>query len=224
VVACTNTTKRHDDLRALGAEPTLSIPSRSFPNVAFLVTPNAANWQQLCQDSLAVWQGPEEVSWLPVLLAASAACLLACLLPCLLPWPLIPSASSALCLYSVSLCACLGGSAQDGSFVMSSSVGVFAKNDAHGRPVGEGTLVNEEHPTNASASNFSRTLLGGEDAVLERGGSVLRIAGMYNLRGGRNSFFLKGGDIARRRDAYLPLVAYSDVVDAALKVFMFRLG
>ncbi|MGB1606682.1 MAG: hypothetical protein ACPIOQ_78865 [Promethearchaeia archaeon] len=101
VVACTNTTKRHDTLRALGAEPTLSVPSTPFPNVAYFVTPNAKNFLELCQQGLHAWQGPGD----------------------------------------------------DGSFLFSSSVGVFAKN------VPEGTRISETHATNASASSFSRTLV-----------------------------------------------------------------
>ena len=57
-----------------------------------------------------------------------------------------------------------------------------------------------------------------EELVLGSGGSVMRIAGMYNLRKNRNSFFLKGGNITRRADAFIGLVAYDDVVAAAIKM------
>jgi len=160
IVACTNTTKRHDDLAALGAEPVLSLPVRAFPNVVFLATPNAKDYVELCKQSLKAWEGP----------------------------------------------------AEGGSFIMSSSIGVFAK----GLP--EATRVTEHAATNASSSNFSRTLVAAEDEVLGKGGTVMRIAGMYNLRKGRNSFFLRGGDIKRRADAFIGLVGYADVVQAALLI------
>jgi nucleoside-diphosphate-sugar epimerase len=101
---------------------------------------------------------------------------------------------------------------EEGAFIMASSIGVFAKNAP------EGSKLTESAPVNASSSNFSRTLLAAEEQVLGRGGTVMRIAGMYNLRKGRNSFFLKGGDIMRRSDAYINLVGYADVVSAAIKI------
>ena len=107
VVACTNTTKRHADLVALGAEPVLELPTCDFQNVAFLATPNANNYVELCKQSLQVWTGP----------------------------------------------------AAGGSFILASSIGVFAK----GLP--EATRINEQSPTNASSSNFSRTIVGAEDEV-----------------------------------------------------------
>lgn len=135
IVACTNTTKRHADLEALGAEPTLGLPESTFPNVAFLATPNAKDYNDLCSRTLDIWSAP----------------------------------------------------AQRGRYIMASSIGVFAKG------VPEGTRLTEADAINASSSNFSRTLVAAEEQVLGQGGTVMRIAGMYNLRAGRNSFFLKGG-------------------------------
>ena len=135
IVACTNSTKRHADLEALGAEPTLDLPECSFQNIAFLATPNAKDYNELCSRTLDIWSAPPE----------------------------------------------------RGSYVLASSIGVFARNAP------EGTRLTEESATNASSSIFSRTLVAAEDQVLSNGGTVMRIAGMYNLRAGRNSFFLKGG-------------------------------
>ena len=95
---------------------------------------------------------------------------------------------------------------------MASSIGVFAKG------VPEGTRLTEADATNASSSSFSRTLVAAENLALSKGGTVMRIAGMYNLKPGRNSFFLKGGEVKRRGDAYISLVGYDDVVSAALKM------
>jgi len=161
IVACTNTTKRHEDLIALGAHPTTSLPSEGFPNVAYLTTPNAPDYVGLCAKSLDLWTGP----------------------------------------------------AEEGSFILSSSVGVFAK-----KGVEEGTKITEDCATDPTSSNFTRVLCAAESQVLQKGGSVMRIAGMYNLRKGRNSFFLKGGEVKRRGDAYIGLVGYSDVVQAAMKI------
>lgn len=160
IVACTNTTKRHADLKTLGAEPILGLPDRQFPNVAFLATPDAKDYIGLCNRALDVWSAPS----------------------------------------------------QGGSYILASSIGVFAKG------VPEGTRLTEADATNASSSNFSRTLVAAEDLTLSKGGTVMRIAGMYNLRPGRNSFFLKGGEVKRRGDAYISLVGYDDVVSAALKI------
>ena len=149
IVAMTNTTKRHEDLLALGAHPTTRLPSEKFQNVAYLATPNAADYVGLCAKCLDLWTG----------------------------------------------------TAQEGSFILSSSVGVFSK-----KGVEEGTKITEEFATDSSSSNFTRDLCAAEEHVLLKGGSVMRIAGMYNLRKGRNSFFLKGGEVKRRGDAYIGLV------------------
>ena len=61
IVACTNTTKRHAELKALGAEPALGLPDRQFPNVAFLATPNAKDYIGLCNRTLDAWSAPSEV-------------------------------------------------------------------------------------------------------------------------------------------------------------------
>ena len=161
IVAMTNTTKRHEDLLALGAHPTTRLPSEPFPNVAYLATPNAADYVGLCAKCLDLWTG----------------------------------------------------TAQEGSFILSSSVGVFSK-----KGIEEGTKITEEFATDSTSSNFARDLCAAEAHVLQKGGSVMRIAGMYNLRKGRNSFFLKGGEVKRRGDAYIGLVGYKDVVQAGMQI------
>jgi hypothetical protein len=194
IVACTNTTKRHADLKTLGAEPILGLPDRQFPNVAFLATPDAKDYIGLCNRALDVWSAPSQVfssarppanRHLVLVYKAAVVMRRVVKMPVVL---------------------------QGGSYILASSIGVFAKG------VPEGTRLTEADATNASSSNFSRTLVAAEDLTLSKGGTVMRIAGMYNLRPGRNSFFLKGGEVKRRGDAYISLVGYDDVVSAALKI------
>lgn len=61
-------------------------------------------------------------------------------------------------------------------------------------------------------------LAGAEAAVLEVGGNVVRLVGLYHANRGAHSFFFKKGEISRRPDGILNLIHYEDAASISVAV------
>lgn len=112
-----------------------------------------------------------------------------------------------------------------GTFLFTSSAGVFAVDD--------GTLCTEDSPVKAAGtSERTARLLKAEQAVLEAGGCVVRLAGLYHATRGPHTFFLKLGKVPRWPGYIVNLLHYEDAArlcfsilkhERSTKPFMRRL-
>jgi len=93
-----------------------------------------------------------------------------------------------------------------GKFVFTSSGGIFAEQD--------GGVVDETSAL--SSAPRSQKLVDCEKAVTDGGGTVLRLAGLYNLDRGAHSYWLSQGKVDARPDGLIGLVSYEDSAGAAL--------
>lgn len=94
----------------------------------------------------------------------------------------------------------------DGKFVFTSSGGVYEADD--------GQTVNEESKVSDSAR--AQKLLSCEGLVLAKGGTVLRLAGLYTLDRGAHNYWCKVGEVDARPDGLIGLVSYEDAAGACL--------
>ena len=95
-----------------------------------------------------------------------------------------------------------------GKFVFTSSGGVYAEED--------GQVVNEESVV--SDGPRAQKLLSCEKLVLDKGGSVVRLAGLYTLDRGAHNYWCKVGTVDARPDGLIGLVSYEDAAGSALSV------
>lgn len=95
-----------------------------------------------------------------------------------------------------------------GKFVFTSSGGVYAEDD--------GQYVDEQSTVSDSAR--AKKLLDCESAVLAKGGSVVRLAGLYSLERGAHNYWLKAGSVDARPDGLIGLVSYEDAAGSVLSV------
>lgn len=90
-----------------------------------------------------------------------------------------------------------------GAFVFTSSVAVYAVED--------GSPCNEAAPLVAVGSNpRTDTILQAEQAVLDAGGCVVRLVGLYHRTRGAHTFFLKQGEVPRWGGYTVNLIHYED--------------
>lgn len=90
-----------------------------------------------------------------------------------------------------------------GNFVFTSSAGVYAQEDL--------SLVNEDSPTvPLGANDRTDRLQNAENAVLEAGGTVVRLVGLYHATRGAHTFFLRQGKVARPGSYTVNLIHYED--------------
>lgn len=95
-----------------------------------------------------------------------------------------------------------------GKFVFTSSGGVYAEDD--------GKAVDEQSPVSDSAR--AQKLLECERAVLEEGGTVVRLAGLYTLERGAHNYWCKAGSVEGRPDGLIGLVSYEDAAGSVVSV------
>jgi len=93
-----------------------------------------------------------------------------------------------------------------GLYVFTSSGGVFAENS--------GQIVNEESALNRTERNGK--IIDAEKIVLEKGGCVLRLGGLYSLDIGAHSFYARGGEIDSKPDGLINFVHYEDAASAVV--------
>ena len=97
-----------------------------------------------------------------------------------------------------------------GSFVFTSSAGVYAEQD--------GGVVTESSPV--AAGPRSDKLLDAENTVLNAGGCVVRYAGLYLERRGAHNYWLTQEEIAQRPDGLINQIHYRDAADAAVAALL----
>jgi nucleoside-diphosphate-sugar epimerase len=98
-------------------------------------------------------------------------------------------------------------SIQNSKFVFTSSGAVYGNT---AKVVNEASPVDNDNPR-------SLRLLQVENACLMNSGTVLRLAGLYNLERGAHSYWLrKGGEIEGRPDGIINLLHYDDAASACV--------
>lgn len=92
-----------------------------------------------------------------------------------------------------------------GSFVFTSSAGVYAQNEGE---CDESTPVLE-----LGANPRQDRLLKAEAAVIAVGGNVVRFVGLYHAQRGAHTFFYSMGKVERNGSYFVNLVHYEDAAD-----------
>lgn len=99
----------------------------------------------------------------------------------------------------------------NGRFVFTSSAGVYAEDS--------GGVVTEGSPTGSGPR--SERLLNAEKAVVEAGGTVVRLAGLYLEDRGAHNYWLTQDEVAQRPDGLINQIHYQDAAAAAVAA-LFR--
>lgn len=89
-----------------------------------------------------------------------------------------------------------------GSFVFTSSAAVYSVDD--------GSPANEDTPLVPRGNERTDKLLLAEQAVLDAGGCVVRLVGLYHRTRGAHTFFLKQGKVDRWGGYLVNLIHYED--------------
>lgn len=101
-------------------------------------------------------------------------------------------------------------SAPKGRFVFTSSAGVYAED--------QGGVVVEDSPV--ADSPRAAKLLAAEAKVLQAGGAVTRLAGLYLIDRGAHNFWLSQKEVAQRSDGLINQVHYRDAADCAVAALL----
>lgn len=105
-----------------------------------------------------------------------------------------------------------------GSLVFTSSVGVYG--DYSGRVVDEFSPLDSESPR-------SKTLIAAEEAVLAKGGNILRLGGLYHDHRGPHTYWLQaareGKVIESNADGLVNLIHYDDAADLIVTILSSHL-
>ena len=102
---------------------------------------------------------------------------------------------------------------KSGGCVFTSSSAVYYGED--------GALCTEDTPAlPLGASERSDRLLRAEDACVDHGGCVVRLAGLYHATRGAHMYYLKAGEVRGRGDAMLNLIHYDDAADLVVEVLL----
>uniref|UniRef100_A0A7S3BNN5 NAD-dependent epimerase/dehydratase domain-containing protein n=1 Tax=Prasinoderma singulare TaxID=676789 RepID=A0A7S3BNN5_9VIRI len=100
-----------------------------------------------------------------------------------------------------------------GGCVFTSSSAVYYGDD--------GAFCTEETPAlPMGASERSDRLLRAEDACVNHGGCVVRLAGLYHAQRGAHMFYLKQGEVKGRGDALLNLIHYDDAASLVVETLL----
>ncbi|XP_020584802.1 uncharacterized protein LOC110027634 isoform X2 [Phalaenopsis equestris] len=103
-----------------------------------------------------------------------------------------------------------------GSFLFTSSTAVYDCNDE--------ALCDEDYPVvPLGRSPRTDVLLKAENAVLDAGGCVLRLAGLYNADRGAHFYYLKKGTVDIHPDGILNLIHYEDAASLAIAIMKKKL-
>jgi len=103
-----------------------------------------------------------------------------------------------------------------GGFVFTSSTAVYAGKD--------GEECDESTPVFAIGENpRADTLLQAEEAVLEAGGCVVRLSGLYHATRGAHMYFLKSPALKSGADGLVNLVHYEDAASAVAAALVAQL-
>lgn len=97
-----------------------------------------------------------------------------------------------------------------GCLVFTSSTGMYSAES--------GTCDENSDVFPADHSERIARLWGAEKAVLEAGGCVVRLAGLYHADRGAHPFFFRKGEVARRGESIINLIHYEDGASIAVAV------
>lgn len=98
-----------------------------------------------------------------------------------------------------------------GTFLFSGSAGIFAVDD--------GSQCNEDSPVAPlGRSDRNDRLLLGEQAVMDSGGCVVRLVGLYHSSRGAHNFFLKAGEVDRWGGYTVNLIHYEDAASISVAI------
>ena len=83
---------------------------------------------------------------------------------------------------------------------------------------GSGSVVNEGSPVaDISTNPRAGRLINAEKEVLKRGGTCLRLAGLYSLKRGAHNFWLTSGrDVSGRADGIINQLHYDDAAGSVV--------
>ena len=98
----------------------------------------------------------------------------------------------------------------DGLLVMTSSGGVYAEES--------GGVVDELGET--AGGPRQQAILGAEQVILDAGGVVVRLAGLYTATRGAHAYWIKAGKISGRPDAFVNLLHYDDATSLSLAALL----
>ena len=107
-----------------------------------------------------------------------------------------------------------GDDTTEGNFVFTSSGGVYAEDS--GGVVDEGSAVSD--------SERARKLLAAEGATLERGGSVVRLAGLYTATRGAHSYWFTQDEVASDGASIVNLLHYEDAAGVSIAALLRAAG
>lgn len=94
-----------------------------------------------------------------------------------------------------------------GNFVFTSSTAVYG--DSFGNTVNEGFRVD-------SRTKRSASMISAEEAVSDRGGTIVRLAGLYSADRGPHTFWLKRGSVEADPDGLVNMLHYEDAASVCL--------
>jgi len=95
---------------------------------------------------------------------------------------------------------------EGGLYVFTSAGSVYKENDGHN--------VNEE--SELLRTERSGKLIDAETVVINKGGCVVRLGGLYSSNSGAHNFYSKGGEFNSKPDGKINLVHYEDAGEAVL--------
>jgi hypothetical protein len=105
------------------------------------------------------------------------------------------------------------GPSDGGIFVFTSSGGIYGPGDDPDHM----QTVNEDSPLPDPSTNpRSAKLMGAEQTVLAKGGTVLRLAGLYTLDRGAHNYWLRQEEVAGRPDGIINLLHYDDAAGSVV--------
>mmetsp|Transcript_9081 Transcript_9081/g.39960 ORF Transcript_9081/g.39960 Transcript_9081/m.39960 type:complete len:268 (-) Transcript_9081:196-999(-) len=78
--------------------------------------------------------------------------------------------------------------------------------------------VNEDTPTVDLGTEKQQRLLKAEASVIEAGGTVLRLAGLYDRRVGPHNYWLRSPEIKGNPDTLINMIHYNDAASLALAI------
>lgn len=113
------------------------------------------------------------------------------------------------------------GDGDGGTFIFTSSGGVYADPPVaaprSAASASEPVVLRERSPTaTVGQSDRIAGLLAAEQAAMEAGGTVVRLAGLYTLHRGAHSYWLRHGKAGGPADGLINLVSYDDAARAVL--------
>lgn len=112
-------------------------------------------------------------------------------------------------------CRLWAGPQGGGTLLYTSSTAVYG--DSHGNTVTETFRVD----TRSARSTRS---IGAEEQIVTRGGSVIRLAGLYSASRGPHTYWLKSGSVDGNEDGRLNMLHYEDAAAACVSALQARVS